>query len=116
MPTPPPKESYPIPSTAKTWPVSFPPSQANIIFVRPDWSDLEAVVMYLEANPEIAKEIARRQRDTFVKKGYGGEAAEACYWRAALRAWGDNVRVDEEEWVEGVRWETFSLREKVEWN
>jgi hypothetical protein len=108
-PTPPPLESYPLPSTNHTWPVSYPPSLANAVFVRPDWSDLEAVIHYLESNPDIAKGIARRQREMFVQRGYLSEAADVCYWRRLIRGWSEMATVEPTEWGEGMRWETHSL-------
>ena len=79
------------------------------MFVSPDWTDLEAVIEYLEANPAIAQGIATRQRETMVGRGYLSEAAEACYWRRLIRSWSANVGWDESEWAEGMRFETFSL-------
>lgn len=79
----------------------------------PDWSDLEAVIEYLEANPEIAQGIAQRQRETMVDRGYLSQAAEVCYWRRLIRSWSETVRWDKAEWSEGMRWETFSLLEKT---
>lgn len=46
-------------------------------------------------------------------KGWLSEGAEACYWRALVRAWSEVVKVDESEWGEGMRWETFSLLGKA---
>jgi hypothetical protein len=83
------------------------------VFVRPDWSDLEAVIEYLEANPKIAKDIARRQREMMVERGHLSQAAEACYWRRLIREWSETVRWEEGEWAEGMRWETFSLLGKT---
>jgi hypothetical protein len=101
------------------WPKSYPTSQANIIFISPDWSDLEATVEWLRANPEIAEGIAERQRDV-VRKGYLSEASEVCYWRSRVRGWSSVVRVDEQEWgswddegSRGLRWEEFSLTQKA---
>ncbi|KAI0171410.1 hypothetical protein BJ166DRAFT_221953 [Pestalotiopsis sp. NC0098] len=67
------------------------PGEANMVFVAPDWSDLEAVVGWLEDHPSTAEGIARRQRATFHGGGYLSAAAEACYWRAAIRGWGSVV-------------------------
>jgi len=109
----PPPFSYSIPSTKTTWPVSYPASLANIVFVQRDWSDLEDTIKYLRQNPEIAKGIAQRQRDMMVSEGYLSEAAEVCYWRGLIKGWSSMARVDEGEWEQGMRWETFSLVEKV---
>lgn len=111
-PTKPPSNSYPLPATAKTWPLSYPPDDANIVFVRPDWSDLEATLKWLRDHPAIAAGIARRQRSLTVEKGYLSEAAEACYWRSMIRAWSRTARI-EGDWGEGMRWETFSLLGKT---
>jgi hypothetical protein len=61
-----------------------PPSQANIVFIAPDWSDLESTVSWLRTHPAIAEGIAERQREV-VEKGYLSEASEVCYWRALIR-------------------------------
>ena len=71
------------------------------------------MIAYLEANPELAKGIAGRQREIMVRRGYLSAAAEACYWRALVRGWSEVVRWREEEWGEGMRWETFSLLGKT---
>jgi len=101
------------------WPKSYPPSQANIIFISPDWSDLEATVAWLRANPKIAEGIAERQSNV-VRKGYLSEASEVCYWRSLVRGWSSVVRIDEQEWgswddegSRGLRWEEFSLTQKA---
>ncbi len=53
-------------------------------------------------------------------------AAEACYWRALIRGWHRVARPVEDMWGdsdsegpengEGVRFETFSLTGKVQWD
>ncbi|APA08906.1 hypothetical protein sscle_04g036760 [Sclerotinia sclerotiorum 1980 UF-70] len=108
---------------ATRWPKTYGQSEANIIFVEPDWSDLEETIMYLRKNPEIATGIAKRQRDLFTK--YLSPASEACYWRALIRGWSKVAEPDYEDdgWAgwdaegpengEGMRWETFSLLGKV---
>ncbi|KAG0650419.1 hypothetical protein D0Z07_2927 [Hyphodiscus hymeniophilus] len=113
FPTPPSPTSYPIPSTNITWPLSYPPSLANAVFVHPDWSDLEAVIGYLEANPATAQGIAERQRETMVARGYLSQAAEVCYWRRLIRSWSETASWEESEWEDGMRWETFSLLGKT---
>lgn len=67
------------------------------------------MVDYLRKNPKIAEGIARRQREEMVGGGWLGEGAEVCYWRALIAAWAGVVKVDESEWEEGMRWETYSL-------
>lgn len=102
------------------WPQSYPPFQANIIFISPDFSDLEATVTWLREHPKAAEGIADRQRK-FVEKGYLSEAAEVCYWRSLVKGWASIVKADEKAWgswddesenVRGVRWEEFSLTGK----
>ncbi|KAK3381274.1 glycosyl transferase family 90-domain-containing protein [Podospora didyma] len=97
--------------TKDTWPVQYGPEEANIVFVAPDWSDLEDVVAWLEANPRVAEGIARRQRDLFFGGGYFSPAAEGCYWRALVRGWAQMARTDGEDWdqKEGITFEAFSL-------
>jgi hypothetical protein len=86
---------------------------ANAIYVKPDFSNLEAVIEFLGKHPHIAKRIARNQRATMVDGGYLGEAAETCYWRALIRGWAEVARVNEEDWgaYEGERYETWLLKE-----
>jgi hypothetical protein len=112
----------PVPSAQ--WPKSYSPSQANIIFISPDWSDLESTIAWLHANPAVAEGIADRQREV-VKRGVFSEAAEVCYWRTLVKGWADVVRIDEKEWgswddgderIRGERWETFSLTGKGAWD
>lgn len=104
-------------SPSPRWPKSYPPSEANIIFVDALWADLEATVQWLEENPKVAEGIAKRQREMFV--GYMTTAAEVCYWRSLIRAWASVAVVEDESiWRdkdggEGMRWETFSLRHKM---
>lgn len=111
----PPPSSYPHESTNQTWPISYPLSQANIVFVKPDWSDLEATIKFLRQHPEVAEGIANRQRDVMVTQGYLSQAAETCYWRSLIKAWNKMARTSESGdggrgyWGDGVRWETFSL-------
>lgn len=93
--------------TRRAWPVEYAPEEANIIFVAPDWSDLEDVIMWLEDNPKTAEGIARRQRETFVGGGYFSPAAETCYWRALIRGWSEVVKVDESELAEIGEGQTF---------
>lgn len=108
-PTPPPLDSYPLFNTSLSWPLSYPPEQANIIFIQPDWSDLEDVILYLRDNQHLASGIARRQRKLWVEGGWLGAAAETCYWRALLKGWAERARIEEADWAQGMRWETFSL-------
>jgi hypothetical protein len=104
-------------SINRTWPNQYLASEANVVFVSPDWSDLEATIEYLEQNPEIALGIAKRSRKELVEHGYLSPAAEVCYWRSLIRRWSDTVQVDESEWPEeGMRWETFTMTGKATWD
>ncbi|KAI2467045.1 hypothetical protein F4781DRAFT_444672 [Annulohypoxylon bovei var. microspora] len=105
---------YPAPWVKAAWPQSHDPAQdANIVFVAPDWSDLESTIGWLERHPRVAEGIARRQRELFDGGGYFSPAAETCYWRALIRGWSRVVRVDEKAFddLEGIPWEEFSLKE-----
>ncbi|KAI0540455.1 hypothetical protein GGR58DRAFT_130499 [Xylaria digitata] len=104
---------YPAPWVRSAWPIEHDASDANIVFVAPDWSDLEATVAWLEAHPRIAEGIARRQRALFEDGGYFSSAAEMCYWRGVIRGWSEVVRFDEGVFdnLEEVTWEEFSLKE-----
>lgn len=86
--------------------------EANMVFVERDWSDLGEVVGWLEAHPEVAEGIAKRQREVFVGGGYFSPAAETCYWRAAVRGWASMTRTQGQGWEEeegGVPFEAFAL-------
>lgn len=95
----------------KSWPREFAPEEANIVFVAPDWSDLEDTIGWLEDHPNVAEGIARRQMEMFVGGGYFSPAAEVCYWRALVRGWAEVVRTEGQGWegLEGVPFETFAL-------
>ena len=82
-------DPHPSKRGLKLWPpgTTYPAEEANVVFVSPDWSDLEGVVTYLEDHPDVAAGIARRQRETFHGGGYFSPAAETCYWRAMMRGW-----------------------------
>lgn len=98
--------------TKRAWPVRYAAEEANMVFVKPDWSDLEDTIKWLEDHPKTAEGIARRQRDTFVGGGYFSPAAEACYWRALVRGWAEVARWDEaalEDLGEGQTYEAFVL-------
>ncbi len=95
----------------RAWPVSYRPDEANIVFVAPDWSDLEDVIAWLEDHPKVAQGIASRQRETFVGRGYFSPAAEVCYWRALVSGWSKVASFDEEDWKkkDQVTYEAFVL-------
>ncbi|KAF2734847.1 hypothetical protein EJ04DRAFT_512155 [Polyplosphaeria fusca] len=88
---------------------------ANAVYVAPDFSNLEIVVEFLQAHPEVAERIARNQRETVVGGGYLSPAAETCYWRALIRGWAGIARASE-GWgdVRGERFETWILKEVVQ--
>ncbi|KAK4172797.1 glycosyl transferase family 90-domain-containing protein [Triangularia setosa] len=99
------------------WGKGYKAEEANIVFVKPDWSDLEETVRWLEENQGVAEGIATRQRELFVGGGYFSKAAETCYWRALVRGWAKVVRPEggEEVWhEEGVTFEEFSLTNSLE--
>ncbi|KAI1778105.1 hypothetical protein F4818DRAFT_438280 [Hypoxylon cercidicola] len=105
---------YPAPWVKEAWPTAYDPRKdANIVFVAPDWSDLEATVEWLERHPKVAEGIARRQRELFDGGGYFSPAAEMCYWRAVIRGWSQVVITDGQgfEDLEEIPWEEFSLKE-----
>ncbi|OTB15122.1 hypothetical protein K445DRAFT_61418 [Daldinia sp. EC12] len=104
---------YPAAWVKAAWPTEYDPSEANIVFVAPDWSDLESTIAWLERHPKIAEGIARRQRELFHGGGYFSPAAEMCYWRALFRGWSKVVRTEGQgfENLEEIPWEEFSLKE-----
>lgn len=105
---------YPAPWVREAWPRSYDPGkEANMVFVAPDWSDLEATVGWLERHPRVAEGIARRQRELFDGGGYFSPAAETCYWRAVIRGWSSVVRTEGQgfEDLDEIPWEEFSLKE-----
>ncbi|KAF4630378.1 hypothetical protein G7Y89_g7760 [Cudoniella acicularis] len=104
------------PNSNPRWPKTYPASEANVVFVEPDWSDLEQTIDYLRKHDEIARGIAERQRGLYIGGGYGSEAAEVCYWRGLVRGWAGVVKPKHGEWNEtGIRWETFSLIGETSW-
>lgn len=86
--------------------------EANAVYVSPGFGDLDEVIGFLRAYPEVAQRIARNQREAVVESGYLSGAAEVCYWRGLVAAWAENVVVGPEWEVEvGERYETWLLRE-----
>ncbi|KAK0387270.1 hypothetical protein NLU13_5583 [Sarocladium strictum] len=83
------------------WTEVYTTDEANMVFVRPDWEDLEEVISWLEANPGVAEGIAKRQRETFEESGYLSPAAEVCYWRALIRGWAEISRPTGDGWETG---------------
>ncbi|KAH6652764.1 hypothetical protein BKA67DRAFT_518850 [Truncatella angustata] len=106
---------YPAKWVSEAWGGGVRAEEANMVFVAPDWSDLEAVVLWLEKNPKVAEGIARRQRETFHGGGYLSSAAEMCYWRAAIRGWSKVADYEGQgfEDMEGVPFEEFVLTQKA---
>lgn len=86
---------------------------ANVIYVKPDFSDLEQVVEFLRDRIDVAERIAKNQRDMLVAQGYLSLAADTCYWRALVLAWSEAAMVDEDEWagLESEMYETWLLKE-----
>lgn len=99
------------PSGHRSWPVSYPVHEANIVFVAPDWSDLEDTVAWLDANPTTAEGVAARQQGLFLDGGYFSPASEVCYWRALVHGWSKVVHTIDREWAgqDEVPYETFVL-------
>ncbi|KAK4447881.1 glycosyl transferase family 90-domain-containing protein [Podospora aff. communis PSN243] len=91
------------------WGTGVKKEEANMVFVEGDWSDLEETVEWLERHPDVAEGIARRQRELVVGGGYHSPAAEACYWRAAIKGWASRVRAEGEWEGLGIPFEAFSL-------
>lgn len=109
------KKWVPSEKIQKKWPIQYAPEEANIVFVAPDWSDLEDTLAWLEENPNVAEGIARRQRELFVGGGYFSPAAEACYWRALVKGWAKVAVPGGEGWEEmkSIPFEEFSLTNGV---
>ncbi|ETS82278.1 hypothetical protein PFICI_07280 [Pestalotiopsis fici W106-1] len=106
---------YPSAWVAAAWGGGYTVDEANMVFVAPDWSDLEAVVGWLERHPDVAEGIARRQRETYHGAGFLSPAAETCYWRAAIRGWSSVVdyRDLEVENMEAVPYEEFVITQNT---
>jgi hypothetical protein len=86
---------------------------ANAIYVEPDFSNLERLIEFLRTRPDIAQRIARNQRRMVFEGGYLSLAAETCYWRGLIHAWGKVAVVHEDDWrnLDGQRYETWLLNE-----
>ncbi|KAF2192674.1 hypothetical protein K469DRAFT_621220 [Zopfia rhizophila CBS 207.26] len=94
----------------------------NYVEVERDFSDLNHAMEDLLKHPEKAKRIANNSVRTFRERYLTG-AAEACYWRALIKAWKQvsfepllysGVEVGEKHkraQKRGVRFETFALFE-----
>lgn len=60
---------------------------ANFVQVKRDFSDLENKIHYLIEHPKVAERIANNSVETF-RDRYLTSAAEGCYWRELIRAYG----------------------------
>lgn len=93
-------------------------AKQNYVEVERDFTDLSSVMNDLLAHPEKAKRIADNNVKTFRERYLTG-AAEACYWRALVKAWRevsfepnlyekleDGQKMKREQ-KRGVRYETF---------
>lgn len=106
---------YPSAHVREAWPEPYAVDEANMVFVNPDWSDLEDTVQWLEDHPSLAAGVAKRQRDLYAYKGYVSPAAEVCYWRALVNGWSQVARPLGQEWEqEGVRFEEYTVT-KADW-
>ncbi|OLN85992.1 O-glucosyltransferase rumi-like protein [Colletotrichum chlorophyti] len=103
-------DGFPSPRALEAWPDTAGAEEADVVFVRPDWSDLEATIQWLEGHPEVARGIARRQREKFAGQGYLSPGAEVCYWRSLIRGWSTVVRSDEDGLGDGVSFEEFTVK------
>ncbi|WEW58614.1 hypothetical protein PRK78_004082 [Emydomyces testavorans] len=61
--------------------------EANYVELKRDFSDLEEKITYLIDHPNIAKQIAENNVEVF-RDRYLTPAAEACYWRELILAYG----------------------------
>lgn len=90
-----------------------------MVEVERDFSDLSKTMDDLLAHPEKAKRIADNSVKAF-RERYLTQAAEACYWRALVKAWKEvlgfepllynGVEIDKKHkraQKRGVRFETF---------
>jgi hypothetical protein len=63
----------------------------------------------------IFREVLRKDKE---RRCLDTAAAESCYWRALINGWSKVAKTEsDEKWDEGeeIRWETFSLTGKTEW-
>ncbi|KAF2793210.1 hypothetical protein K505DRAFT_244904 [Melanomma pulvis-pyrius CBS 109.77] len=106
-------------STVRPLLSTLPPSDwrhSNALYVYPNFSNLEQTILFLRKHPEIAKVIAKNQRDMVVGGGYLSGTAETCYWRALIHGWASVAVIVKREWGEevGERFESWVLREIIE--
>ena len=106
---------HPSKLTLQSWPREYSIHEANMIFVASDWSDLEAMLAWLEDHQDVAATIARNQRQTYSHDGYLSPAAEVCYWRAVLRGWEKVAQPTGDGWNgEGKPFEEYMTGEEPE--
>jgi len=82
--------------------------------VKPDWSDLEATIVWLRRNPESASGITRRQREAFYGL-YHLPAAEVCYWWKLISEWNSVAEEVPSKFPLGTRWESYALMGELSW-
>lgn len=81
----------------------------NYVEVERDFSDLPSKMQELLDNPGKAQKIAENSVRVF-RERYLSPAAEACYWRTLLQAWGAaSPSITAGKLSEGLRFETFAL-------
>ncbi|CAO2648504.1 Nn.00g077710.m01.CDS01 [Neocucurbitaria sp. VM-36] len=87
--------------------------EANAIYVKPDFSNLESVILLLRSHPEVAQRLAQSQQERFVRQGYLSLAAETCYWRVLIRGWATVAETEDQGWgkEENERYENWLLKE-----
>ena len=114
-------QRHPTGSTP-AFPVSHDLDKGNVVFVAKDWSNLEATIEWLEANPVLASRIAKNQKHVMVGQGFLSTQAEVCYWRALIHMWAQKTKPKEAgerawgQWEEeGVRFETYAVTGKLAW-
>ncbi|KAK6530392.1 hypothetical protein TWF694_003747 [Orbilia ellipsospora] len=91
----------------------------NIVIIN-DWSELESTIEHLIANPDQAEIVADNLVSTF-RDLYLTPAAVNCYWRKLIRGYAEVTMGGKETEVlkvadRGVRWESFAVMGKLEWD
>ena len=91
--------------------------EQNIVTVKEDWSDLQATIEGLLADPERAERIANNTVKTF-RDRYLTPAAEACYWRKLFEAWKEVTPEEKEVDINerGTSWESYLLMGMLSWD
>ncbi|KAG8527411.1 uncharacterized protein KY384_007563 [Bacidia gigantensis] len=93
--------------------------EQNYVKVKDDWSDLEQQIEALRKNVKQAQQIAH-QSTKVLRDRYLTPAAEACYWRALIAAYGsvsfepDFYEPNEHTW-RGVPFDSITLTRRVKW-